>query len=33
MNEVSVLIGFMIGILVTITYNVIKIRILMEMRE
>lgn len=33
MNEISVLIGFMIGVLVTIAYNVIKIRILIEMRE
>lgn len=33
MNDLSILLGIMLGLLVTIAYNVVKIRVLMEMKE
>ena len=33
MNSLSIFLGIVLGLLVTIAYNVVKIRILMEMRD
>lgn len=33
MSNLSILLGIMLGLLVTIAYNVVKIRVLMEMKE